>query len=219
MDSCCFSRLIKLTTSWNYEVFYKNTCQIRYTVTQQKSNIRHIPDVQWMCSRLQPFLKNRPKLTNCENSGMTTRLVCTSANTKTYSFNNRWPGDIYILLSCTVFILMESLLLQIHTHLTRMCHVSGSWWPPSEYSVTKCWTLLRKSHKFRSDPIRRQQQLQGRHVRNLAVMVWKNVVECICFSFWICSLVFKLHKSKVAPSPNCGLKFAVFWPSKCWQNR
>ena len=211
--------MIKLTTSLNYEVFYKNTCQIRYTVTQQKSNIRHIPDVHCMCSRLQSFLKNRPKLTNCENSGTTTRLVCTSANTKTYSFNNRWPGDIYILLSCAVFILTESLPLQIHIHLTRMCHVSRSWWLHSEYSVTMCWMLLRKSQKFRSDPIWGRQQLQGRHVRNLAVMVWKNVDECISFSFWICSPVFKLHKFNIAPSPNCGSKFAVFWPSKCWQNR
>jgi len=39
---------------------------------------------------------------------------------------------------------------------------------------------------------------------------FKKVIERICFSVSIYSLVFKLHKFKVAPSPNCGLKFAVF---------
>jgi len=41
----------------------------------------------------------------------------------------------------------------------------------------------------------------------------RDVVKRICFSFWICSLVFKLHEFKVAPSPNCGAKFADFCPS------
>ena len=41
----------------------------------------------------------------------------------------------------------------------------------------------------------------------------RDVVKRICFSFWICSLVFKLHEFKVAPSLNCGAKFADFCPS------
>jgi len=32
---------------------------------------------------------------------------------------------------------------------TRMCHTSGVWWPPSEYSVTVYWMQLGKSHKSR----------------------------------------------------------------------
>ena len=42
----------------------------------------------------------------------------------------------------------------------------------------------------------------------------RDVIKCICFSFSICSLIFE-HEFRVAPSPNCGAKFADFCTSKC----
>jgi len=38
-------------------------------------------------------------------------------------------------------------------------------------------------------------------------------IKYIYFSFSICSFVFKLHKFKVALSPDCGAKFVDFHPS------
>jgi len=43
----------------------------------------------------------------------------------------------------------------------------------------------------------------------------RDIVKYICFSFCICSLVSKSDEFKVAPSPNCGAKFADFRLSKC----
>ena len=44
--------------------------------------------------------------------------------------------------------------------------------------------------------------------------VRKGCVKRICFTFSICSLIFKLQEFKVAQSPDCGAKFAVFRSSK-----
>ena len=45
------------------------------------------------------------------------------------------------------------------------------------------------------------------------------VLAHILVFFSICSLVFKLRKFKVTPSPNCGAKLADFRPSKCRRYR
>jgi len=67
--------------------------------------------------------------------------------------------------------------------------------------------------------VRRSQQLQGRHIglRSLAVVVkvLERRSQTHLFEFFsICSLVFKLHEFKVAPSFNYGAKFPDFRPLK-----
>jgi len=59
-----------------------------------------------------------------------------------------------------------------------------------------CWMLLSKLRKCRSGTIwgrkktlRRSQQLQGRRMRNLEVMVRKTRSLTICFSWSICTIV------------------------------
>ena len=97
-----------------------------------------------------------------------------------------------------------------------------TWWPPSEYSWRPLLNAVEKIAKMSlwhnlgsKKTLRRSQQLQGRRIWNLEVVVRKRRSLTICFSFSICSVVLKLHEFKVSPSPNCGPKLANFRPPKC----
>jgi len=112
-----------------------------------------------------------------------------------------------------------------------MWHGSPTWWPPCQIQVmpsVECWRDCRYCGSCcaisEQKTARRSQQLYKADVGLYeAWQLWweTDVIKrtCVCFSFCICSLVFKLKELEVALSPNYGAKFADFCPSKCRRYR
>ena len=111
--------------------------------------------------------------------------------------------------------------LQINLeHVARKYHVMATL---PNIGGALYWMLLIKSRKSPSCNLRTKKRravlsnCKPTYTKpGMQLWLERDVVKHICFSFSICSLVFKLHEFKVAPSPNYGAKISRFSPLKMY---